>query len=301
VVTVAESADTSLADYTSADTSFYAGYHSNSSAVLHGEEPQACVFPSISTGECVDANSDDFSYSGSVFWNSHHTGIVHDINNSALADTEPSSDSDGKASDSDVSVSTVDSDILLEPHPSNDSCRELLDCESTFMPEKEPQPSNRESLPMCCGAGMIAVSKESLVSDSNMSSELICPDKCDVSDNDDNTSDLQSPRPLTHTESQASLDKWKSDILLYLAEDANFTPFLDGCTWTRSTRTQPLRGLCDDPPPGRSAQLKLLALNAMLALISRLCPVITPRTICYRTTSLDSIWQLIYAHFDCLL
>jgi hypothetical protein len=100
-------------------------------------------------------------------------------------------------------------------------------------------------------------------------------------------------------ESQESLDQWKYDITTWLAEDSHFEPFLGDCMWSRKTSSQPLRGFTDDPLSGKSASAKALALGAMLAHVSHLCPVINPRAICDRTTSMDNIWQLIFAHFGC--
>jgi hypothetical protein len=110
---------------------------------------------------------------------------------------------------------------------------------------------------------------------------------------------LDFPRSLTTQESQESLDRWKSDMITWLSCDPNFVPFFNNCTWTRKGKRHPNCGLCDDPPPGRPAEIKILALNAMLCRISRHCPVITPRSICDYSTSLDNVWHLVYAHFNC--
>jgi hypothetical protein len=107
------------------------------------------------------------------------------------------------------------------------------------------------------------------------------------------------PRTLTTRESQESLDSWRSEILTWLSIDPQFVPFVSNCTWTRKGKRHPNRGLCDDPPPGRPAAIKVLALNAMLCHISRHCPVITPRSICDYSTSLDNVWHLVYTHFNC--
>ena len=123
---------------------------------------------------------------------------------------------------------------------------------------------------------------------------------CDLSDSESKPSvDSTFPRTLTHHETQESLNSWQQDMLSWLAMDPNFEPFLSGYTWAKATRTQPFRGLSDDLPSGRSAHEKLLALNAMLARFSRFCPVLSPRAICDRATSIDMIWQFIYTHFGC--
>jgi hypothetical protein len=123
---------------------------------------------------------------------------------------------------------------------------------------------------------------------------------CDLSD-DASQSPMPDdfPRKLTRTECQESLDQWKPNMTSWLAEDVNFEPFIAGQTWTRKLSSHPLRGLSDDPSPGKSACSKVLALNAMLSHVCNLCPVINPRTISDRTTSMDNVWQLIYLHFGC--
>lgn len=109
------------------------------------------------------------------------------------------------------------------------------------------------------------------------------------------------PRRLSHHETQESLDQWKCDMERWLATDSDFEPFLSGLVWTRTMWAPPFRGLSDDSPSGKSAQQKLWALSAMLSLITKFCPVIAPRAICDRTTSMDNVMQLIYIHFNCKL
>jgi hypothetical protein len=121
------------------------------------------------------------------------------------------------------------------------------------------------------------------------------PSNCEASDI------AEFPRKLNQMECQESLDQWRSNIISWLAEDTNFEPFLMDCTWNRKTSSKPLRGFADDPLSGKSASSKALALGAMLAHVSNLCPVINPRTICERTTSMDNIWQLVFTHFGCKL
>jgi hypothetical protein len=107
------------------------------------------------------------------------------------------------------------------------------------------------------------------------------------------------PCTLTRSESQLSLDQWRSDMTIWLAEDSNFEPFLSGCIWTRKSASRPFRGLIGDPPPGNSAEIKVLALNAMLSRIATLCPIISPRALNDHSTSLANVWQTIYLHFSC--
>jgi hypothetical protein len=125
--------------------------------------------------------------------------------------------------------------------------------------------------------------------DSHNGEHSDCEELSDTQSLSQATPITSDPRTLTKHETQESLDKWKSDIMTWLSLDLNF----------RTTKLQAFRGLSDDPPPGMSAQVKSLTLNAMLARISRLCPGISPRTLCNRTTSMEDIWQMIYLHFGC--
>jgi hypothetical protein len=189
------------------------------------------------------------------------------------------------SSDGDVSLdvpSSIDSDIQLLPFHPIDS--ERSDNDSMLLDDFDslsPCPSNN--------ASSLSVNNYDFSTDTNNPvSQELTPDQA-VS--------FSGPRILTTSESQEALDQWKSKVENWLADDPCFEPFLSGLTWTRSTRTQPFRGLSGDPPPGQTAQIKLLALNAMLAQISQLCSVIPGNGICKQATSVDMIWRQIYTHF----
>jgi hypothetical protein len=235
-----------------------------------------------------------------------------------LADRSSSDASEGNSvdySDSDSSIVSVGMD-----HPTNPTClhavRDISLHASLATPPSStaassPQSSHYDAgldVPSTITAHLCDLSDsdiDSSISDPCESDSFIPLDDEDCAKSDHELSDSGSPpspdaifpRTLTRQETQESLDTWKQDMLSWLATDSNFEPFLSGCTWTKATRIQPSRGLSDDLPSGRSAHEQLLALNAMLARFSRFCPVLSPRAICERATSMDMIWQLIFTHF----
>ena len=107
---------------------------------------------------------------------------------------------------------------------------------------------------------------------------------------------------LTKVEDVNSFESWKENLKYTLSLDANFAPFLvGGFQWNKVSKTDPNRGLISDPPSTvinrKTAEQKVIQLNLMLGQIANYCPVITRNTIIGKSTSIDSIWQSIRAHF----
>ena len=114
---------------------------------------------------------------------------------------------------------------------------------------------------------------------------------------------LRAPKQwsLTKNETITSFESWKQNLIYSLSLDLSFALFLiTGSTWTKKTRTTPLRGLVDDPegtPNRRNAAQKVAQLDLLLGQIANYCPIISRNTITKNSTSIDNIWQSIRAHF----
>ena len=110
-------------------------------------------------------------------------------------------------------------------------------------------------------------------------------------------------RCLTKTETIHTFEKWKSNLINYLSLDTNFAMFLEEtASWQSASKNNNTRGLTDDPISVPEAQRntavqKVMILDAMLSQIAYYCPVISRNTITKRSTSLNSIWQLMYMHY----
>lgn len=108
---------------------------------------------------------------------------------------------------------------------------------------------------------------------------------------------------LSKRETITSFEAWRQNLEYTLSLDANFAPFLvAGFTWLKKTALQPLRGLTDDPQETpeanrRTAQQKVTQLDLMLGQIANYCPVISRNSIVKNSTSVNSIWQSIRAHY----
>ena len=77
---------------------------------------------------------------------------------------------------------------------------------------------------------------------------------------------------------------------------------MDGATWQKKTKSDPLRGFTDDndtiPANSRlTAVQKVLNLELMLGQIANFVPIISRNTIVKNSTSMNSIWQAIRLHF----
>ena len=108
---------------------------------------------------------------------------------------------------------------------------------------------------------------------------------------------------LSKNKSINSFENWRQNLVYTLSLDSNFAPFLaDGTTWRKKTKTQPLCGLTDDGESvplskHRTARQKVNFLELMLGQIANYCPVISRNTLVKNSTSIQSVWNTIRAHF----
>ena len=108
---------------------------------------------------------------------------------------------------------------------------------------------------------------------------------------------------LSKDETITSFEAWRQNLLYILSLDPNFAHFLlEETTWQRKTSNQPTRGFADDgedvPQANRrTAAQKVTHLELMLGQIANFCPVVARNTIVKNSTSMQSIWQAIRAHF----
>ena len=107
---------------------------------------------------------------------------------------------------------------------------------------------------------------------------------------------------LTKNETINTFENWKQNLIYTLSLDVSFAPFLvSGTTWLKKTRNAPLRGFTDDPAGTsnnrRTAAQKVAQLEMMLGQIANFCPIISRNTIVKTSISIDSIWQVIRAHY----
>ena len=108
---------------------------------------------------------------------------------------------------------------------------------------------------------------------------------------------------LTKVETVNSFESWQQHLQYVLSLDPNFAPFLvSGASWEKKTKSNATRGFVDDTVPiptesRKTAAQKVTLLELMLGQIANFCPVMSRNTIIRRSTSIDSIWQLIRAHY----
>ena len=100
----------------------------------------------------------------------------------------------------------------------------------------------------------------------------------------------QAPKQWLET-TTSGFENWRQNLVYTLSSDAQFAPFLlDGATWSKKTKKNPLRGFTDDgssepETSRRTAQQKVSMLELMLGQIANYCPVIS-RTPSSRTQHL---------------
>ena len=106
---------------------------------------------------------------------------------------------------------------------------------------------------------------------------------------------------LSKTETLNSFNNWKENLVYTLSLDTNFAPFLkDDARWTKTSTTDPNRGLVDDPTDQaarKTKEQKVVQLNMMLGQIANFATVISRNQIVKNSTSLGSIWSKIREHF----
>ena len=108
---------------------------------------------------------------------------------------------------------------------------------------------------------------------------------------------------LGKIESLNSFENWKQNQVFNLSLCPNFAIILaDGATWHKARSTTAHRGLESDVAPipeadRLTAAQKAAYLNLMLDQIACYCPVISRNSIKNDSTSIQSIWQMIRAHY----
>ena len=108
---------------------------------------------------------------------------------------------------------------------------------------------------------------------------------------------------LGKSETVTSFESWRQNLKYTLALDSQFAPFLaEGFVWEKKTKSSPLRGFTDDGADvpslsRRTAPQKVQMLDLMLGQVANYCPVISRNTITKNSTSINSIWETIRAHY----
>ena len=108
---------------------------------------------------------------------------------------------------------------------------------------------------------------------------------------------------LGKVEDLNSFENWQQNQILNLSFCPDFAIFLaDGVSWDKSNSARAHRGLTSDgndvaQNDRRTAAQKLVYLNLMLDQLACYCPVISRNSIKNDSTSIQSVWQMIRAHF----
>ena len=111
--------------------------------------------------------------------------------------------------------------------------------------------------------------------------------------------------PLEVSETITSFERWKSNLVYNIRQDASFAPFINS-SWNKFSKkeTNKYRGLLDDTDatePDKNKQknraAKLADLELMLEMVANWAPIISRQSIIKHSTSLESIWQAIRAHY----
>ena len=109
---------------------------------------------------------------------------------------------------------------------------------------------------------------------------------------------------LGKVEDLNSFENWQQNQILNLSLCPNFAIFLaDGVSWDKANcSARAHRGLTNDgddvPENNRlTAAQKLVYLNLMLDQLACYCPVISRNSLRNDSTSIQSVWQMIRAHF----
>ena len=111
--------------------------------------------------------------------------------------------------------------------------------------------------------------------------------------------------PLEVSETITSFERWKSNLVYNIRQDSSFAPFINA-SWNKFSKkeTNKYRGLVDDTDamePDKNKQktraAKLADLELMLEMVANWAPIISRQSIIKNSTSLESIWQAIRAHY----
>ena len=96
---------------------------------------------------------------------------------------------------------------------------------------------------------------------------------------------------LTKSETISSFEAWKENLKYTLLLDPNFAPFLiDGVMWNKKGKLDATRGFTDDKEAVPAERRKNASQEVKFLIISR-------NTISRNSTSIESVWQTIRAHF----
>ena len=108
---------------------------------------------------------------------------------------------------------------------------------------------------------------------------------------------------LRKEETAESLESWKRNLIQTLSSDPLLAPvFKDSTTWQKKTRSNHTRGLMDDPDDTpaeirRTAVQKVFHLEYCLGQIANFAPVVSRNTIIRNSTSVTSVWHVLYQHY----
>ena len=118
-----------------------------------------------------------------------------------------------------------------------------------------------------------------------------------------NTNRAPKQWSLTKHESITTFEAWRQNLQYSSSLDSNFAPFLsDSVTWQKKSANTPLRGFTDNgeavPLTRRHTAIqKNMHLELMLGQVANFCPVISQNSTTKNSTSINSIWRSIRAHY----
>ena len=266
--------------------------HNITSPVSDGTPSDTCVFdppPGPFTAPVSDGTPTD----NCVFAPGPFTASVSHGPSTDSADVPPSaaSDSDGPP--------TVDSDctrpssvVVSDGFPADSDTCDIAGLFTADVSVGSPTDACEFSGPftaLMCDSPPVSAVGPGIPAGSDSSSDS------DVSDIDQG----DTIRPLSQSESLASLESWIAAVTDDFLTDDSFRPLVT-CRWGRSSRRKPNRDLVDDDDtiePRRTAADKNVALNAMLSQLSHLCERVIRVPFHRRVACLHDVWTELYIHF----
>ena len=111
-------------------------------------------------------------------------------------------------------------------------------------------------------------------------------------------------RSLTPSETLATFEIWRQNIIYGLRLNHDFRPYLvDGFEWGRKSRLKPTRNLTDVPEvkdvsPARSKEDQVVDVDLLLDQIANYAPMIPRNDIVRDCGSLDEVWQKIRLYYN---